>query len=53
LAGKSGILLFQVPYAIWHDATGHLSLWNGSDLVNGNNDDDSDKATGVLFWPIQ
>src|SRR5205823_13312302 len=51
LAGRTGIIMWQVSNRIWSDATGHVTLWNGTTIRDAP--DDSDKAYGVLFWPIQ
>jgi hypothetical protein len=50
LAGRTGILMFRV--SIWSDATGHATLWNGSELRDGGRHDYTDVSSGVLFWPI-
>lgn len=44
--GKKGIILFEVSG--WSDATGHVTLWNGSRCVN--NDCYWDKARSVFLW---
>jgi hypothetical protein len=42
--------MFRV--SIWSDATGHATLWNGSELRDGGIHDYTDVSSGVLFWPI-
>jgi len=52
LAGRTGILMFKVN--IWQDATGHITLWNGKNLVDDVPEHDyTPLASEVRFWPIQ
>jgi RHS repeat-associated protein len=49
VAGQTGIIFFDYPGAGW---SGHVELWNGSELRNPE-EDYSGESKGVLFWPIQ
>ncbi|SPL70300.1 type VI secretion system amidase effector protein Tae4 [Acinetobacter stercoris] len=54
LSGKNGIIIFKVTG--WSDATGHVTLWNGSDcgdscyFVHHNS---NARTTEVLFWNLR
>ncbi|EDQ89261.1 uncharacterized protein MONBRDRAFT_37110 [Monosiga brevicollis MX1] len=51
IAGRRGIVLFTIAYS---DATGHVTLWNGSDLRHpaGTVDEQFRKSTKTFFWQL-
>jgi hypothetical protein len=53
IAGKTGIIKFS---ASWIDAAGHFTLWDGSKMINGVNDEQdaaSSAINGVKFWEVK
>ncbi len=46
LLGKSGIIGMDIS---WADATGHFTLWNGKDVVDGHSEY-FQKASAVRLW---
>lgn len=46
--GKQGIIYFDVRE--WHDATGHVTLWDGTACLDGS--DYFAKATAVYIWSL-
>ncbi len=45
---RKGIIEFKVPN-VWPDATGHFTLFDGSNPIG---EDYSDIATQIDFWPL-
>jgi len=46
--------MFKVPFS---DATGHLELFDGKNILNYDDEkghhDYTDDATRILFWPLK
>jgi len=54
LAGQNGIIQYEIR---WHDATGHMTLWDGAKNVDGSNYANplarhGAPFSGILFWPL-
>jgi hypothetical protein len=53
LAGKKGIIWIKADYK---RATGHCTLWDGTQFVNGKTDEGdaaTDEVSEVWFWPLR
>jgi hypothetical protein len=48
ISGQPGLLIFQVQFS---DASGHGTLWNGQNTIDGSNY--SSRSTQILFWPVR
>lgn len=54
LRGKKGVIIFKVSG--WGDATGHVTLWNGSDCGDSCyfiHDRSNVRTTDILFWNLR
>jgi hypothetical protein len=54
LRGKKGIIIFKVSG--WGDASGHVTLWNGSDCGDScyfMHDRPNVRTTDILFWNLR
>jgi hypothetical protein len=49
-ANRTGIVVFEVN---WSDAAGHFNLWNGTNMIDGDNFSNLANANAVLFWPLK
>lgn len=50
ITNKKGIIIYEIP--IWPDATGHVTLWDGKECVDGTNHF-VDSPTNLLFWELR
>jgi hypothetical protein len=50
IRGKKGIIVLMIP--IWDDATGHVTLWDGRECIDGSNHF-GDSPTNILFWELK
>jgi len=55
IQGKKGIIVFQING--WNDATGHVTLWDGSSCVDGHcyftHMEPSLNTTNIIFWELK